>query len=163
MSESILHWTWLMPLVMAVSFVAILLFGKRMPKKGSEIGIAAVGLCFVFAILSGSAWISHVNDAHAAANITTEAAQGSSFEDMVKRQRQVADIVQADPNVQALMSTAGGSGGGNSAANTGRLIVTLKPLGERANVADVVTELRRKLARLPGIEDLTDCPDSVVA
>src|SRR4051794_37614021 len=66
MSESILHWTWLMPLLMGVSFVAILAFGKRMPKKGAEIGIAAVGLCFLFAVLSASAWITHVNDAHAA-------------------------------------------------------------------------------------------------
>ncbi|HEX5071949.1 MAG TPA: efflux RND transporter permease subunit [Gemmatimonadaceae bacterium] len=94
-------------------------------------------------------------------NITTEAAQGTSFEDMVKRQRQVADIVQADPNVEALMSIAGSSGGGNSAANTGRLIVTLKPLGERANVNDVVTELRRKLARLPGITAYPQIPPAI--
>ena len=93
-------------------------------------------------------------------NITTEAAQGTSFEDMVKRQRQVADIVQADPNVEALMSIAGG-GGGNSAANTGRLIVTLKPLNERANVNDVVTELRRKLARLPGITAYPQIPPAI--
>src|SRR4030095_14961234 len=53
--------------------------------------------------------------------ITTEAAQGTSFDDMVKRQRQVADIVQADPNVEALMSTAGGARGRKSAANTGPL------------------------------------------
>src|SRR3954467_8976179 len=66
MSESILHWTWLMPLLMGVSFVAILAFGKRMPKKGAEVGIAAVGLCLLFAVFSASAWISHVNDAHAA-------------------------------------------------------------------------------------------------
>src|SRR4029450_13753902 len=82
--------------------------------------------------------------------ITTEAAQGASFDDMVKRQRQVADIVQADPNVDALMSPAGGSGGGNSAANTGRLQVTLKPRDERVDVNEVVAEMRRKLARLPG-------------
>jgi HAE1 family hydrophobic/amphiphilic exporter-1 len=93
-------------------------------------------------------------------NITTEAAQGTSFDDMVKRQRQVADIVQADPNVEGLMSIAGG-GGGNSAANTGRLIVTLKPLGERANVTDVVTELRRKLARLPGITAYPQIPPAI--
>jgi hydrophobic/amphiphilic exporter-1 (mainly G- bacteria), HAE1 family len=94
-------------------------------------------------------------------NITTEAAQGTSFEDMAKRQRQVADIVQADPNVEALMSTAGGSGGGNSAANAGRLIVTLKPRDERANVDDVVAELRRKLARLPGITAYPQIPPAI--
>ena len=59
----ILHWVWLMPAIMAASFVAILAFGKRLPRKGSEIGIAAVGLCFVIAIFSAGTWISHVNDA----------------------------------------------------------------------------------------------------
>ena len=52
-----------MPALMAVSFLAILAFGKRMPKKGSEIGIAAVGACLIFALLSAWAWIGHVNDA----------------------------------------------------------------------------------------------------
>ena len=64
MSTSILHWTWLMPALMALSFLAILAFGKRLPRKGSEIGIAAVGLCFLFAILSAASWIGHVNDSH---------------------------------------------------------------------------------------------------
>ena len=48
---------------MATSFVVILFFGKRMPKKGAEVGIAAVGLCFLIALLSAGAWISRVNDA----------------------------------------------------------------------------------------------------
>jgi HAE1 family hydrophobic/amphiphilic exporter-1 len=63
--------------------------------------------------------------------------------------------------VEALMSTAGGSGGGNSAANAGRLIVTLKPRDERANVDDVVAELRRKLARLPGITAYPQIPPAI--
>ena len=44
-------------------------------------------------------------------NIATEAAQGTSFDDMVRRQRQIAQIVQDDPNVASLMSTVGGGGG----------------------------------------------------
>ena len=38
---------WLVPLIPAVSFVVILLFGKRLPRKGSEVGIVAVGASFV--------------------------------------------------------------------------------------------------------------------
>src|SRR6478752_4695529 len=34
---------WLVPFIPAVSFVVILLFGKRFPRQGSEVGIAAVG------------------------------------------------------------------------------------------------------------------------
>ncbi len=47
----------IIPLVMAVSFLAILGFGKRLPKGGSEIGIAAVALCFVLALATGAGWI----------------------------------------------------------------------------------------------------------
>jgi NADH-quinone oxidoreductase subunit L len=76
----ILHWVWLMPAIMAASFVAILAFGKRLPRKGSEIGIFAVGLCFVIAVLSAGTWINHVNDAgHGAtapSGVTQEAESG---------------------------------------------------------------------------------------
>ena len=33
---------WLIPLLPALSFVGVLFFGKRLPKGGSELGIAAV-------------------------------------------------------------------------------------------------------------------------
>ncbi|HEY4219016.1 MAG TPA: efflux RND transporter permease subunit [Gemmatimonadaceae bacterium] len=91
-------------------------------------------------------------------SVSTEAAQGTSFDDMVRRQQQVAAIVQADTNVQALMSTAGG---GSSASNTGRLQITLKPLGKRLPAADVVTELRAKLSRLPGITAYASLPPAI--
>jgi NADH-quinone oxidoreductase subunit L len=60
---AVLHWVWLMPALMALSFVTILFFGKRMPNKGAEVGIAAVGLCFLFALVAAGSWISHVNAA----------------------------------------------------------------------------------------------------
>ena len=63
--------------------------------------------------------------------------------------------------MEALMSTAGGSGGGNSAANTGRLQVTLKPRDKRVDVNEVVAELRRKLARLPGITAYPQIPPAI--
>ena len=82
MGTSILHWTWLMPALMAASFLAILSFGKRLPRKGSEIGIAAVLICFGIAILSAGSWITRVNDAHhsvaAPAGVTQEAETGHS-------------------------------------------------------------------------------------
>ena len=34
---------WIIPAIPAASFFAILFFGKRMPRGGSELGIAAVG------------------------------------------------------------------------------------------------------------------------
>ncbi|HEY4131212.1 MAG TPA: efflux RND transporter permease subunit [Gemmatimonadaceae bacterium] len=92
-------------------------------------------------------------------NISTEAAQGTSFDDMVRRQQQIAAIVQKDTNVAALMSSVGG--GGNSASNTGRLQVTLKPLGKRLGAEDIVNELRTKLMRVPGIAAYGSVPPAI--
>jgi HAE1 family hydrophobic/amphiphilic exporter-1 len=93
-------------------------------------------------------------------NVSTEAAQGASYDDMVRRQQQVAAIIQADTNVLALMSSVGG-GGGSSASNTGRLQLTLKPEGKRLGAADIVNELRVKLARVPGISAYASLPPAI--
>ncbi|HAY66669.1 MAG TPA: hypothetical protein DCY82_00055, partial [Acidimicrobiaceae bacterium] len=60
---------WIIPAIMAVSFAIILGFGKRMPRGGSEVGIAAVGVCFILALLTAGQWIGQVNEA---ANCTPE-------------------------------------------------------------------------------------------
>ena len=52
---------WIIPLIPAVSFVAILAIGKRLPRQGSEIGIASISASFVLACLTGIAWIQRVN------------------------------------------------------------------------------------------------------
>ena len=75
-------------------------------------------------------------------NITTEAAQGTSYGDMVRRQLMIAGIVHNDTSVASYMSTVGG--GGSSGTNTGRVIVILKPLGHRPPIQAVVNELRRE-------------------
>jgi NADH-quinone oxidoreductase subunit L len=53
---------WIIPLIPAASFVLILLFGKRLPRKGSEIGIAAVGIAFLLALVTNVQWFQHVDD-----------------------------------------------------------------------------------------------------
>ena len=69
----ILHHVYLLPAIMAASFVIILFFGKRLPKKGAEVGIAAVGICLLLAIASAGSWIGRVNDAGQAPATTEEA------------------------------------------------------------------------------------------
>ena len=54
---------WLIPILPALSFMVILFFGKRFPKRGSEIGILAVGASFVLALATAIQWISEVNSA----------------------------------------------------------------------------------------------------
>ncbi|CAB4795765.1 MAG: NADH-quinone oxidoreductase subunit L [Actinobacteria bacterium] len=53
---------WIIPALMALSFLLILFFGKKMPKKGAEIGIVFVGAAFVLALLTGGNWIAWSND-----------------------------------------------------------------------------------------------------
>ena len=66
---------WIIPAVPALSFFLILGFGKKLPKGGSEIGIAALGIVFVLALSVGAGWIQRVDDsAHAAAGHAATAA-----------------------------------------------------------------------------------------
>ena len=53
---------WLVPLIPAVSFAVILLFGTRMPRQGAEVGITAVAASFVLACGTLVQWIQYVND-----------------------------------------------------------------------------------------------------
>ncbi|MFH1951414.1 MAG: multidrug efflux RND transporter permease subunit [Pseudomonadota bacterium] len=82
----------------------------------------------------------------------TEAAQGISFESMVRHQRELAAIVREDPNVDSFMSGIGG-GRSSRANNTGRLFIRLKPRDQRTLSADeVIQKLRPRLATVPGIQ-----------
>jgi HAE1 family hydrophobic/amphiphilic exporter-1 len=82
----------------------------------------------------------------------TEAAQGISFEDMVRHQKAVASVIQEDPNVESFMSGVG-TGGITVATNTGRVFIRLKPRSVRRLSADeVIQEFRPKFATVPGIQ-----------
>ena len=83
--------------------------------------------------------------------VFTEGPQDVSFQGMVDLQRQVAEIVRKDPNVEAIMSFVGASTF-NPAGNTGRITIALKPYGQRKPADQVVRELRPKLARVIGMK-----------
>jgi len=88
----------------------------------------------------------------------TEAVNGTSFDQMVRYQKQVADIVNADPNVVGAMSVAGASGPTNG-TNLGFVFIHLKDRSDRSLNADqVVQELNRKLATIPGINAFLQNP-----
>ncbi len=86
-------------------------------------------------------------------NISTEAAQGVAFDDMVRHQQEVAAIVAQDPNILSFTSTIGsGPGGSNGSLNTGRIGVDLKPRDQRSmSVDQVIASLRPKLAQVTGM------------
>ena len=73
---------WLIPAIPALSFVLILFFGKRLPKGGSEIGIAAVGIAFILAVLTAGQWIGErdgADDAVPHEEAAIELAVGEDF------------------------------------------------------------------------------------
>src|SRR5262249_61875818 len=61
-SPAVLSNAWLIPLIPAVGFVVVLLVGKHLPRKGSDVAIAAVGASFVLACIALVQWIQRVND-----------------------------------------------------------------------------------------------------
>jgi HAE1 family hydrophobic/amphiphilic exporter-1 len=78
-----------------------------------------------------------------------EGPQDISFEAMNQLQRQVAEIIGNDPNVDAAMSFVGASGQSPS-LNRGRITITLKPFKDRKPADQVVRELRPKLSNIMG-------------
>jgi HAE1 family hydrophobic/amphiphilic exporter-1 len=81
----------------------------------------------------------------------TEANTDIGFPTMIAHQRLVADIIRKDPAVDYINSTVG-AGGPNSLPNSGRMLVALKPHGERGNLQSIIARLRREGNIFPGIE-----------
>jgi hydrophobic/amphiphilic exporter-1 (mainly G- bacteria), HAE1 family len=85
----------------------------------------------------------------------TEGPQGISFDEMVRHQKQLAQIVANDPNVASVMSSVDNG-------NTGRIFATLKPIEERPHrVAQIIENLRPKLAAVPGIRIFLQAPPTI--
>src|SRR3954469_10058424 len=76
----------------------------------------------------------------------TEAAQGISFEDMVRHQQAAAAAATKIPGAEAFMSAVGGGGG-----NNGRLFMKLKPRKERQSAHEIVQSMRKIFAGVPGM------------
>jgi NADH-quinone oxidoreductase subunit L len=55
---------WILPALMVGAFVVTLFFGKRLPKKGAEIGTAAVLLCLVLSLVSVFQWSNRETVVH---------------------------------------------------------------------------------------------------
>jgi HAE1 family hydrophobic/amphiphilic exporter-1 len=77
---------------------------------------------------------------------------------MVRYQKQVAQIINDDPNVIGAMSAVG-SGGPTTGTNSGFVFIHLKNRSERSlNADEVVRELNRKLATIPGVNAFLQNP-----
>ena len=81
----------------------------------------------------------------------TEAAQDISFDAMAEKQRAVARIIQADPNVESQMAFIGLSSSSQQ-LNLGRVLIRLKPRKERLSADAIIQEMRSKVAVIPGMK-----------
>ena len=92
----------------------------------------------------------------------TRAAEGIAYEELVRKQLQVTDIIRKNPNVAAVMSSAGQSGGGVTGANVGRLVVRLKPKNERDLSADeVIQQLKKETRGVQGMQLFLQNPPAI--
>ncbi len=82
-------------------------------------------------------------------NGTLDAAPNISFVDMAAKQAAIDDILMRDPAIESVASFVGSSGSAG-ALNSGRMMISLKPLSERDGVKDVIARLRPKLSQVPG-------------
>ncbi|MDZ5603704.1 MdtB/MuxB family multidrug efflux RND transporter permease subunit [Pseudomonas sp. RP23018S] len=81
----------------------------------------------------------------------SEAPQATSFTAMSERQQALSRIVLQDPAVQSLSSYIGVDGD-NATLNSGRMLINLKPHGDRDdNAGAVISRLQPQLDKLAGI------------
>jgi multidrug efflux pump len=77
-----------------------------------------------------------------------QADQSISFQRISGKLRQYATIIQADKDVDDVVGFTGAGGGGG---NSGRMFISLKPLGQRkVTTEQIMARLRPKLAQVPG-------------
>ena len=81
----------------------------------------------------------------------TEAAEGISFEAMMREQKAVAAVVSRNPYVDNFFSSMG-AGGPNVAGNTGRIFIRLIPRSKRPPAEEIIQQLRPQFAQIPGIK-----------
>lgn len=92
----------------------------------------------------------------------TRAPEGITFQELDRLQSRVAAIVQANPNVASVMSSAGQGSGGVQGGNIGRLIIRLKPRDERSADANaIIQQLRRSVARVHEMQVFFQNPPAI--
>ena len=92
-------------------------------------------------------------------NVNMQAAQGTSYYEMIRLSERVARIALQDPDIESFFMRTGGNGG---QANNGQLNVNLKPRRQRkATVNDIVNRFRPKVSNIPGLRISMQIPQAI--
>jgi HAE1 family hydrophobic/amphiphilic exporter-1 len=90
--------------------------------------------------------------------VSTEGAEGTSFDAMVRLQRAAAAQVAAHPDVEQFMSNVGGRG--VAGVTQGSMFLKLRD-GERRHVDEIVPELRARTAQVAGLRVIPTVPPPI--
>jgi len=90
--------------------------------------------------------------------VSLQAANGTSYETMVRHAMHVGDIINADPYVAGAMVRVGSNGAGSNGAD---ITIMLKPEEERPSAEAVMRELRPKLSNITGVNVFLQNPPSI--
>ena len=95
--------------------------------------------------------------------ITTEAEQGTSFDQMSEYQKKVSEAVMQDPAVDSFVTSVGGANAATlGGPNFGQLVIHLKPRVQRGElVGAVIKRLRPVLAEIPGVRVYPQNPPTI--
>jgi HAE1 family hydrophobic/amphiphilic exporter-1 len=91
--------------------------------------------------------------------VTTEGAEGTSFEAMAKLQRAAAAQVAGNPGIEQFMSSVGSRGVGG--VTQGSMFVVLKDRRDRPHVDEVVRQLRASTASVAGLRIIPTVPPPI--
>jgi HAE1 family hydrophobic/amphiphilic exporter-1 len=120
------------------------------------VSFVVIGLTYYLYTLSRTGFIPDEDQNLAFA--FTEAQQGIAFQDMMRLQQRVADVVRTDPSVKNTMSSIG------SPTNQGRIFFRLKDRKDRVNqmtATEVLQALRPKVANIPGLNVFMQIPPTI--
>ncbi|MBL8958840.1 MAG: efflux RND transporter permease subunit, partial [Gemmatimonadetes bacterium] len=117
------------------------------------VGIATasvVGAFMLFPLL-GFTWLPDYDSGEF--NVSFRLPPGSRLEYTTGKGQEIQRFLAAQPEVEFTSLNIGGGGGfGGRGSSGGQIFVRLKPIGERdKSMFDIQTELRRKLAGIPGV------------
>ncbi len=91
-------------------------------------------------------------------NATAEAAQGTSFVEMLRYTQLASARLAKDTNVQSYTANIGSFGG---SSNQAQFNITLKPAGERPPADDMVHELTRQMSGIAGLQIFVTNPPAI--
>jgi HAE1 family hydrophobic/amphiphilic exporter-1 len=87
-------------------------------------------------------------------NVTTEAIQGIGFDDMVRKEQEIAEIIGHNPSINGLSNFVFG--------NRGNVNIDLKPRDERTETAQqVIAALRPLVTQVPGLRVFINMPQQI--